>query len=203
MLYYVGIPALVMGVYLGIRRSNITKQDCVRYSLDSLHTLIKIYNYIEDNVSDIIRQYTETHYKDLEIISKTMYNNDTVLKLVYRYNHNNFISIYDNEYPLDTTYTVGGTIHMKDIGLASEKKKIVLLELLDTTTEKTIIINNTLYDYITKVAGPNENFYNLHEQPIYISADILENQVVNNITNYKIQITYLNMEIITKNITII
>ena len=123
MLYYVGIPALVMGVYLGIRRSNITKQDCVRYSLDSLHTLIKIYNYIEDNVSDIIRQYTETHYKDLEIISKTIYNNDTVLKLVYRYKHSTFISMYDNEYPLYTTYNVGETIRIKDAGLASKKKK--------------------------------------------------------------------------------
>ena len=203
MLYYVGIPALVMGVYLGIRRSNITKQDCVRYSLDSLHTLVEIYNYIEDNVSDIIRQYTETHYKDLEIISKTTYNKDTVFKLVYKYKHSTFISMYDNEYPLCTTYNVGEAIRIKDVGLASEKKNIVLIELVDTITEKAFIINNTLHDYITKVAGPNENFYNLHEQPIYISADILENQVVNNITKYKIQITYLNMEIITKNITII
>ena len=202
MLYYVGIPVMI-GVYLGVRRSNITKQECVRYSLDSLHTLVEIYNYIEDNVSDIIRQYTETHYKDLEIISKTTYNKDTVFKLVYKYKHSTFISMYDNEYPLCTTYNVGEAIRIKDVGLASEKKNIVLIELVDTITEKTTVIHNALRDHITTVAGPNENFYKRDNQPIYITADILEDEVVNNIINYKIQITYLNMEIIVKQFTII
>jgi hypothetical protein len=203
MLYYVGIPTLMVGVYLGVRRSNITKQDCVHYSLDSIHKLVKIYNYIDEKTSEVIRQCTETQYKDLEIISKTMYNNDTVLKLVYRYKHSTFISMYDNEYPLYTTYNVGETIRIKDAGLASKKKKIVLIELVDTITEKTTVIHNALRDHITTVAGPNENFYKRDNQPIYITADILEDEVVNNIINYKIQITYLNMEIIVKQFTII
>ena len=111
--------------------------------------------------------------------------------------------MYDNEYPLYTTYNVGETIRIKDAGLASKKKKIVLIELVDTITEKTTVIHNALRDHITTVAGPNENFYKRDNQPIYITADILEDEVVNNIINYKIQITYLNMEIIVKQFTII
>ena len=67
------------------------------------------------------------------------------------------------------------------------------------------MIHYTIYikNYILELSGPNRNFYNHNDQPLYIPYNLLDNDLKKDIKDYCIQITYMNLTNIHKNIKII
>ena len=118
-LYYVGIPAIFIGSIIYIKNKNITKQECIHVSLQSIDKLHNVYTSIEDNVIDIINCYTKTRYKDLEVVSKKNYKND-IIEIVYNYNDQLFSIMYDTTFTMDTPYNVGDNIDNKEIFVSTQ-----------------------------------------------------------------------------------
>ena len=201
-LYYVGLPLLFVGSYLCLRRSNITKHDYLHYSLYCIDTLSRTYNYVETTIIDIFNNYIKKNYKPFEIIDANMFV-DGKTELVYHYNDQIYNIFYDTTYPLYTTSNVGDILDIKDIIITPNNSKIILIEYVHNKTNHTIIIDDIVKKYIMSLAGPNENFYNRNEQPVYISTIMINSDILKDIDNYSILITYLDMKTITKKINII
>ena len=157
---------------------------------------------MEKNVIDVIDCYTETSYKDLEIVSKKIYK-DTIIEIVYNYNDQLFYIMYDPEFTMDTIYNVGDNIDNKEIFVSPQKNKIVLVEFIHTETNQTKIIEHYLKKNIISMAGPNQDFYNKNKQPLYIPTALIDKDIVEDINNYTIQITYMDLKQIQKKIIII
>lgn len=201
-LYFLGVPAILLTSYLFIKRSDITKKDCAHYSLNAIESIHDIYLCISNNTNDFINSYTKTTYKECEIITKkTLKNGET--EIVYNYNDQLFNIIYDTKYPTNNNYNVGDIIDNKEILTSAENNKIVLVEFIHKETKKTMILNKTINDYITRLAGPNQEFYNRDAQPLYIAHTIIDTQIIANIDSYNIQIMYMDLKTIQKKIIII
>lgn len=201
-LFFIGVPAIILTSYIIIKRSNITKETCIQYSLDTIESIHDIYTCVSHNVNDIIDSYTKTHYKELEIITKKNFKNDTT-EIVYNYNDQLFNIIYDTTYPIRNSYNVGDIIDNKDVLTSTENNKIVLIEFIYNETNKTMILNKIVNDYIIRLSGPNQDFYNRIDQPLYIIDTILDTEIIDNIDTYNIQVTYMNLNTIQKKIIII
>ena len=72
MLYYVGITSIIVGAVIYAKKTNVTKKDCIQFSLQSIDKLNTVYTNVEKKVIDIIDCYTKTSYKDLEIVSNNL-----------------------------------------------------------------------------------------------------------------------------------
>ena len=202
MLYYVGITSIIVGAVIYAKKTNVTKKDCIQFSLQSIDKLNTVYTNVEKNVIDIIDCYTKTNYKDLEIVSKKIYK-DTIIEIVYNYNDQLFYIMYDPEFTMDTIYNVGDNIDNKEIFVSPQKNKIVLVEFIHTETNQTKIIEHYLKKNIISMAGPNQDFYNKNKQPLYIPTALIDKDIVDDINNYTIQITYMDLKQIQKKIIII
>jgi len=202
MLYYVGITSIIVGAVIYAKKTNITKKDCIQFSLQSIDKLNTVYTNVEKNVIDIIDCYTKTSYKDLEIVSKKIYK-DTIIEIVYNYNDQLFYIMYDPEFTMDTIYNVGDNIDNKEIFVSPQKNKIVLVEFIHTETNQTKIIEHYLKKNIISMAGPNQDFYNKNKQPLYIPNALIDKDIVEDINNYTIQITYMDLKQIQRKIIII
>ena len=201
-LYYIGIPAIVIGSAIYVKNTTITKQDCISFSLQSIDKIHTTYIGIEKDIINIIDNYTKNHYKDLEIITKDTYV-PGITKLEYSYNDQLFSIIYDTVYPLEKIFNIGDHVYADSIFVSKESKNISFIEFVHTTTNDTTIIENNINKYIVSVAGPNQDFYNREEQPIYIPTDIINKDILEQIENYHILITYMNLKQIQKKIIII
>jgi hypothetical protein len=202
MLYYVGITSIIVGSVIYAKKTNVTKKDCIQFSLQSIDKLNTLYTNVEKNVIDIIDCYTKTSYKDLEIVSKKIYK-DTIIEIVYNYNDQLFYIMYDPEFTMDTIYNVGDNIDNKEIFVSPQKNKIVLVEFIHTETNQTKIIEHYLKKNIISMAGPNQDFYNKNKQPLYIPNALIDKDIVEDINNYTIQITYMDLKQIQRKIIII
>ena len=90
MLYYVGITSIIVGAVIYAKKTNVTKKDCIQFSLQSIDKLNTVYTNVEKNVIDIIDCYTKTSYKDLEIVEVD--NFKQILK-VHNKKDNKYINI--------------------------------------------------------------------------------------------------------------
>ena len=201
-LYYVGLPAIFIGSIIYIKNKNITKQECIHVSLQSIDKLHNVYTSIEDNVIDIINCYTKTRYKDLEVVSKKNYKND-IIEIVYNYNDELFSIMYDTTFLIDKPYNVGDNIDNKDIFVSTQKNKIAFIEFIHKETKKTTLVENYLKTRIISIAGPYQDFYNKIDQPLYIHDTLIDKEILEQINNYTIQITYMNLKQIQKKLIII
>ena len=111
--------------------------------------------------------------------------------------------MYDPEFTMDTIYNVGDNIDNKEIFVSPQKNKIVLVEFIHTETNQTKIIEHYLKKNIISMAGPNQDFYNKNKQPLYIPTTLIDKDIVDDINNYTIQITYMDLKQIQKKIIII
>ena len=82
-----------------------------------------------------------------------------------------------------------------------------MCEWMNIQTNKNTIVTDNLLHIIKQYGGPNNDFYNYKEQPLYLVMnnikDIIDNNIITNIDNYVIQITFDNMDMINKKIKII
>ena len=201
-LFFLGIPTVLLTSYILIKRSDITKADCVQYSIDTIESMHNVYTCISNHTHDIFDSYTKTQYKECEIISKKQLKNAET-EIVYNYNDQLFNIIYDMTYPINNKYNVGDIIDTSEILTSVGHKNIVLIEFIHNETNATTLLHKTLSDYIIRIAGPNQDFYNRDGQPLYIDNTILDAQIIDNIDRYHIQITYMDLKVIQKKIIII
>ena len=201
LLYYIGVPTIICGSIWYIKQNNVTKEDCIHYSLQTIGNLGEMYKNLENNVTDIINNYTKPIYRNFEIIESKSYLHN-ITKIKYNYNENIYTIMYDDTYPLNKVYNKGDTINI-NIDNTITNNKIAFMEYVNTNTDKTQIINDKIKNYILELSGPNRNFYNHNDQPLYIPSNLLDNDLKKDIQDYCIQITYMNLTNIHKNIKII
>jgi hypothetical protein len=201
-LYYVGIPTIVIASVIYAKKNHITKQDCIHFSLQSIDKIHTTYTCIEGNVIDLINCYTKTSFKDLEVVSKKNYKND-IIEIVYNYNDELFSIMYDTTFLIDKPYNVGDNIDNKDIFVSTQKNKIAFIEFIHKETKKTTLVENYLKTRIISIAGPYQDFYNKIDQPLYICDTLIDKEILEQINNYTIQITYMNLKQIQKKLIII
>ena len=202
LLYYISVPVIIIGSVLYVKNNNITKEECIHFSLQSINKLNDVYKYLESQVVDIVSNCTKKNYKNFEIVKKEEYKNN-ITKIDYNYNDKLFIIVYDTLYPKTKDYNVNNILDRTKIVISQETNKIAFIEFLNTITNKTLIIDTILKDYIIRISGPNQDFYKRNKQPIYIPATILDetfSNIVNNVEEYIIQITYMDLKQIQNNI---
>lgn len=198
-LFFFGIPAIALTSYLYVQKHNITKVDCIQFGLTQLNNVYNGYNYVKYNVGECINTYTKKDYKEFEIIYKKNLS-DTIIEIEYNYNNTKYI-IYDDNDSISTNLKKGDCLNYKDIliePLGNQQNDIVLIEYINITDNSTHIVDNNVKDNIIKMSGPNKDFYK--RKTIYIPYDLIKKSVIDNINEYNIKITFMNLSEIQKNI---
>ena len=49
LLYYIGVPTIIFGSIWYIKQNNVTKEDCIHYSLQTIGSLGEMYQNLELN----------------------------------------------------------------------------------------------------------------------------------------------------------
>lgn len=187
------------------------KVDYNIFILNRVNNIFNGYNYIYNTLYNTI-------YKPLYATIMNTPNNFIVYALKhYTLDNSNSIKIVDYFYNselytiiFDDTYVPDNILKKNRLNIYKKEKyaSIIMVELVHKTTNKEEIVSDSFLTLLKRYAGPNEDFYNYIEQPIYINrigidALIHDNDIIDNIDNYILHITYNDMSIIKKNINII
>jgi len=207
---FVYVPFIYIGYYFYINNNHLDYRIII---LNQIHNMIYGYNYIKNMFNNCIT-YFDTDKQDFSIVNiKDTFVSDKNIninqEITYYYHKKKYKIIYDNNYLSPNIYNLGDII---DINISEKVNPIAMIEILNKENKQTIIVSESLEKYIKKYAGPNYNFYNYDKQPIYlysntihtyISDEVIIKSLLENTNNYMIQIIYMDMEIIKKQINII
>ena len=199
-LYLISIPSIILGSYIYIQNNNITKKDCIQCGLNQVNNVYNGYKYVEKNINN----YIKYNYKDLETIRYSKYIGG-IKEILYHYNEKSYMIIYDTQYPINKNLVIGDMLDSEDILIESKSNNmIVLTEYIHINTGEIVITDELLNKRIKQLAGPNSIFYNRDKQKIYIPSTLIKNKdILENIEKYNIQITYMNLNILQKQLIII
>ena len=202
------MPIIFLSSYFYIKKNNI---DYRIFILSQIQNSINMYNYVQSSVNNLLTYY---HIPNEDFIIKKVKLNTIENKygttfiqqdILYYYKDNKYKIIYDNENDIYKNYKEGDIV---DIKIKNNKNSIVLIEIENIKTKETVIVSDVLEKYIKMCAGPNDDFYNFDNQPIYLYKDLtntynLDEDIIENNSNYKLKITNMDLNIINKKFNII
>lgn len=201
---FIYTPIISIGICFYISKN---KTKCSLLLLDVIDTVSSSYNYIYNTIENTMCTYFKESHDDLMIYSvQTSTTNESIVvqKVSYYYTNILYTIVYDDDNSPNVPLYKGNVLK---INIDDNKKNIIMCEWMNIQTNKNTIVTDNLLHIIKQYGGPNNDFYNYKEQPLYLVMnnikDIIDNNIITNIDNYVIQITFDNMDMINKKIKII
>jgi hypothetical protein len=206
---FIYTPIISIGICFYISKN---KTKCSLLLLDAVDSISSSYNYIYNTIENTMCTYFKESHDDLRIHTVqtyTIYTNPhtsiVIQKVSYYYTDILYTIVYDDDNSPNVPIYKGNVLKLNTNN--KNKSKIIMCEWMDKRTHKKTIVTDQLLHIIKQYGGPNNDFYNYKEQPLYFTMNeikhIIDHKKISDIDSYVLQITYDDMDMINKNIKII